>query len=82
MSNRNHNLNNNGTDNKATEKKSLRDRLPKIGWKKALKVAGNVACGVCAAFGAIGLASYGADQIRGKKPEVPDNQVDVKLTDI
>lgn len=81
MSNRNHNLNNNGTKD-SDNKKTLRDRLPKIGWKKALKVAGNVACGVCAAFGAIGLASYGADQIRGKKPGVQDNQVDVKLTDI
>lgn len=81
MSNRNHNLNNNGTDSKATEKKSLRDRLPKIGWKKALKVAGNVACGVCAAFGAAGLVSYGVDQF--KKPgSAPDHQVDVKLTDI
>ena len=76
MSNRNHKVTNNGTENK--EKKSwFKQKLESCNAKKVAKTCGKIAVGFCALVGAAGLGSYAADQIARPKSQVPaDTTVD------
>ena len=84
MSNRNHNLNNNGTDNEQKAPGKVKEKFITVNWRAGAKKLGKFAVGFCALAGAVGVGSYAAGRLGASQQitSTPDQQADVKLTDV
>ena len=76
MSNRNHKVTNNRTENKEEKKGWFKQKLESVNAKAVAKTCGKVVVGFCALVGAAGLGSYAADQIGRPKSQIPADTTD------